>query len=113
MNNCIFCQIASRKIPAKIRFEDAQVVAFNDINPQAPVHILLIPKTHISTTRQIKKEHQKIIGYLISKAKDLAKETGIDKTGFRISVNTGVDSGQIVDHLHFHLLGGKKLPSLG
>lgn len=113
MQDCIFCQIASHKIPAKIRFEDDKVVAFDDINPQAPVHILLIPKTHISTTRQIKKDDLEIIGYLISKAKDLAKETGIDKTGFRISINTGVDSGQIVDHLHFHLLGGKRLPPLG
>lgn len=113
MNKCIFCQIGAGKIPAKIRFSDKKIVAFDDINPQAPIHILIIPKIHIPTTREIQGERLEIIGYLISKACDIAKQAGIDKTGFRISVNTGKDSGQIVEHLHFHLLGGKKLPSLG
>lgn len=113
MKDCIFCQIGAHKIPAKIRYEDEKVVAFDDINPQAPVHILLIPKKHINNTLAMLEEDLKLVGYLISKAKDLAKELGLEKTGFRISVNTGRDSGQIVDHLHLHLLGGKKLPPLG
>lgn len=101
MSGCIFCQIINKQIPAAIVYEDDQVLAFNDIAPKAPVHILVIPKQHLLGISQVEK-----IFPVLTK---LAKEKGIDQTGYRIVVNQGQDAGQAVDHLHFHLLGGRPL----
>lgn len=104
---CIFCKIANKEIPSSLVYEDEKFLAFNDISPQAPVHILLIPKEHIANLTEVK-DYQLISG-LYQIINKLASEKGIAKTGFRVVVNHGRDSGQAVDHLHFHLLGGRPL----
>jgi histidine triad (HIT) family protein len=105
--DCIFCKIAARQIPSSIVYEDDKVLAFNDIAPQAPVHILVIPKMHVSTVDELK--DMSVVADLFSVMKRLAAEKGIDKSGYRIVVNHGKDAGQAVPHLHFHLLGGRPL----
>lgn len=107
--NCIFCKIARHEIPSQIVFEDEDVVAFKDVKPVAPVHIVIIPKEHISGVMAITEENGDILTKIFLAAKKLAKETGIDKTGFRVVVNHGREAGQSVFHLHFHLLGGRPL----
>jgi histidine triad (HIT) family protein len=104
---CIFCKIIAKQIPASIVYEDEQVLAFNDINPHAPVHILVIPKQHVDTVDQL--NDLSVLGELFAAIKKLAKEKGLDKSGYRVVVNHGVDAGQAVPHLHFHLLGGRPL----
>ncbi len=104
---CLFCKIIDKKIPASIVYEDDKVLAFNDINPQAPVHILVIPKTHVQGIAEL--ENTGIINTLFVVMKKLATEKGLDKTGYRIVVNHGKDAGQAVLHLHFHLLGGRSM----
>lgn len=113
MKNCIFCQIAQKKLKSKIRFEDDEVFAFDDINPKAPVHILIIPKKHITNINQLTDEDAKLAGKLILIAQKLAKDMKISQQGFRLIFNQGVHSGQVVDHLHLHLLGGKPLGPMG
>ena len=105
--DCLFCRIASKEIPAAVVFEDDNVIAFNDISPQAPVHILVIPKQHVSSVSELK--DIEVLKGLFAAAKKIAEEKGIDKTGYRIVVNHGKDAGQAVPHLHFHLLGGRPL----
>ncbi|HET6455069.1 MAG TPA: histidine triad nucleotide-binding protein [Armatimonadota bacterium] len=107
--NCIFCKIARHEIPSQIVFEDEDVVAFKDVKPVAPVHIVIIPKEHISGVMAITEENGDILTKIFLAAKRLAQETGIDKTGFRVVVNHGREAGQSVFHLHFHLLGGRPL----
>ena len=109
MEDCIFCKIARHEIPSQIVFEDEDVVAFKDVKPVAPVHIVIIPKEHISGVMAITEENGDILTKIFLAAKKLAKETGIDKTGFRVVVNHGREAGQSVFHLHFHLLGGRPL----
>ena len=106
---CIFCDIANKKSPAKILYEDDEILAFPDINPSAPVHILIIPKKHIKSANELEAENQVLLGKMILTAKKLAKENKIDQSGYRLVINTGKDGGQIIEHLHLHLLGGKKL----
>lgn len=108
--DCIFCKIAKKEIPAKIAYEDNDVLAFYDIEPKAPVHILIIPKKHVASVLELKKEDRELIGEIVLIAREIAKKNGIAESGFRILANYGKDSGQTVDHLHFHLLGGQKLP---
>ncbi len=108
MANCLFCRIAAKEIPAKIAFEDDQVVAFWDINPQAPTHILIIPKQHISSVSELEPGDQALMGHLMLTAKKLADEYGLG-AGYRLVINTGEDGGQTVGHLHVHLLAGRKL----
>lgn len=108
MMDCIFCKIASGEIPCKKAYEDAQVLAFYDLDPQAPTHILLIPKTHIESAMEITEENSGIIGHIYAVAAKLAKEQGLEK-GFRIVNNCGEDGGQTVHHIHFHLLGGRSM----
>ncbi|NQT29623.1 MAG: histidine triad nucleotide-binding protein [Candidatus Saganbacteria bacterium] len=107
MMDCIFCKIIKKEIPASIVFEDDKVLAFNDTNPQAPVHILVIPKQHVATVNDL--DAMNVVRDLFAVMNRIAKEKGIDKTGYRIVVNHGKHAGQAVDHLHFHLLGGRKL----
>lgn len=106
---CIFCDIANKKSPAKLVYEDEEIVAFPDIHPSAPVHILIIPKKHLSCINDATDQDQLLLGKMILVAKKLAQENKIDKTGYRLVINCGKDGRQIVDHLHLHLLGGKKL----
>ena len=107
MSDCIFCKIAGKKIPTKIVYEDDRCLAFEDINPQAPVHTLIIPKKHISTALEIGNEDQSLIGHLFQAAAKIAEEKGIDGKGFRLVMNTNADAGQTVFHIHLHLLGGR------
>ena len=106
--DCIFCKIAHNEIPSKKLYEDDEIVAFNDLEPQAPVHVLIIPKAHISSANEITAENSDIIGKIFMVAAKIAKEQGLDK-GYRIVNNCGEDGGQTVQHLHFHLLGGRKM----
>ncbi|MCG1012707.1 histidine triad nucleotide-binding protein [Tepidanaerobacter sp. GT38] len=107
--DCVFCKIINKEIPAKIAYEDDQVIAFHDINPQAPIHLLIIPKKHIASIMEIDEENGGLLKEIVRVAQNLAKENNIDKKGFRLVVNTGEEGGQTVQHLHFHLLGGRFL----
>ncbi len=108
MEDCLFCRIASGGIPAKKAYEDDLSLAFYDIDPKAPVHVLIIPKKHISSVAAAGEEDFALIAHMMKVAQQLAKELGLDN-GFRLVVNTGRDGGQSVDHLHIHLLGGRAL----
>lgn len=109
MNDCIFCKIIKKEIPSNIVYEDNEILAFRDINPVAPVHILVIPKKHISSLIDLNEEDELIIGKVYTVINKIAEQEGINKKGFRVIVNCGEDGGQEVKHLHFHVLGGKKL----
>ncbi len=107
MHSCIFCKIKNKEIPSKIVFEDERIIAFNDANPQAPVHILLVPKEHFASLNDIPEEKKDVLSHLLLKARQIAQQEGISKNGYRIVLNTEKDSGQEVFHIHFHLLGGR------
>lgn len=109
MDDCIFCKIIKREIPSSIVYEDNEIIAFRDVNPQAPIHILVIPKKHISSLVDLKEEDEIVVGKIYTVINKIAEQEGIDKKGFRVIVNCGEDGGQEVKHLHFHILGGKKL----
>ena len=109
MENCIFCKIIKREIPSSIVYEDEEIIAFRDVNPVAPIHILVIPKKHINSLIDLKQEDEKVIGRIYTVINKIANQEGIDKRGFRVVVNCGEDGGQEVKHLHFHIIGGKKL----
>ncbi|MBQ2917306.1 MAG: histidine triad nucleotide-binding protein [Clostridia bacterium] len=109
MDDCIFCKIINKEIPSSIVYEDNEILAFRDINPAAPVHILVIPKKHISSLVDLSKEDELLIGKIYTVINKIAKQEEIDQKGFRVVVNCGEDGGQEVKHLHFHILGGKKL----
>jgi len=109
MEDCIFCRIAKKEIPSTIVYEDENILAFNDINPQAPFHILLIPKEHFASLNTIPEEKKEILSTLLLKARQIAQEKGIGENGYRIVLNTERDSGQEVFHIHFHLLGGRRM----
>lgn len=107
--DCIFCKIINKEIPSKIVYEDDEVLAFEDIAPQAPVHIVVIPKKHIAKITEIEKEDEILIGKIYSVINKIAREKQIAEEGFRVIINCGENGGQEVKHIHFHLLGGKKL----
>lgn len=109
MEGCIFCKIVHREIPSSIVFEDDDILAFNDINPQAPVHILLVPKEHFASLNAIPEEKKDILSSLLLKTRQIAEEKAIARSGYRIVLNTERDSGQQVFHIHFHLLGGRRM----
>lgn len=109
MENCIFCKIVSKEIPASIVYEDEKIIAFNDIKPQAPIHVLLIPKEHFASLNEIPEEKKDVLNLLLLKARQIAQEKGIAGDGYRIVLNTERDSGQEVFHIHFHLLGGRRM----
>lgn len=108
MGNTIFSKIISKDIPADIVYEDDDILAFRDINPQAPEHILIIPKREIPTINDLEQSDAKLVGELILKAKDIAKSLGISEKGYRLVFNCNEDAGQEVFHIHLHLLGGRK-----
>ncbi|MDD5145140.1 MAG: histidine triad nucleotide-binding protein [Candidatus Pacebacteria bacterium] len=109
MNNCIFCKIIKKEVKSDLVYEDEEVIGFNDIYPKSPVHILVVPKKHIQSVNVLKDEDKELIGKMVLVARDLAKERNIFETGYRLTFNTGKDAGQTVDHIHLHLMGGKKL----
>lgn len=109
MDTCIFCKIIKGEIPCNKVYEDDEVLAFHDINPAAPIHILIIPKKHIESLAVIEKEDQTLIGKIYGVIHQIADEQGIQEKGYRVIVNCGEDGGQEVMHLHFHLLAGKQL----
>lgn len=109
MEECIFCKIANKTIPSSIVYEDDQIIAFNDINPQAPIHILIIPKEHFASLNEIPEEKESLLSILLFRARQIAEEQGIAQSGYRIVLNTQKDSGQEVFHIHFHLLGGRRM----
>lgn len=109
MSDCLFCKIANKEIPSQYVYEDDLVIAFNDIEPQAPHHILIIPKEHISSAMELNEENAKIVSHIFLVAGKIAKKLGFDENGFRIVNNCGKDGGQTVGHLHFHVLGGRNL----
>lgn len=109
MMDCIFCKIASKEIPADLVTEDDDIVAFNDINPQAPVHILLIPKKHYASLNEIPEEKKAVLSHLLLKARQIAREKGFAENGYRIVLNTAKEAGQDVFHIHFHLLAGRRM----
>jgi histidine triad (HIT) family protein len=108
MDNCLFCKIAEGQIPSKIVYQDEDVVAFEDVNPQAPYHILLIPRRHITSMADLTEEDGPLLARLFMVAAKLAHKLGFDESGYRFVTNVGPDAGQSVFHLHFHLLGGRK-----
>jgi len=109
MEDCLFCKIVRKEIPSKIVYEDEAVLAFWDINPLTPVHILFIPKKHITSLATMKEDDAEVIGKIYNAINKIAEDQGIKEKGYRVIVNCGEDGGQEVKHLHFHLMGGKKL----
>ena len=108
-SDCLFCKIISREIPASIVYEDDRVLAFNDINPQGPTHVLVVPKEHIPSLNELTPANDAIVGELVRRAAAIAKERGLDAPGFRTVFNTNRDAGQTVFHIHLHLIGGRAL----
>lgn len=108
MDDCLFCKIIAGDIPSDIVFENERLIAFKDINPAAPIHILIIPKIHLSTLNDLQTEHTELMGELIYTASQIAKQVGIAEDGYRIGFNCNEDGGQTVFHIHLHLLGGRK-----
>ncbi|WZL74628.1 histidine triad nucleotide-binding protein [Clostridiaceae bacterium 35-E11] len=109
MAECIFCKIVSKEIPAKVVYEDDLIMAFHDIEPQAPAHVVIIPKDHIKSIDHISDIHKDLLGHILLSIKNIAKELGISENGYRIINNCGSLGGQTVDHVHFHLLGGRQM----
>jgi histidine triad (HIT) family protein len=109
MADCLFCKIANHDIPASIVYEDDAVVAFNDVNPQAPTHILVVPRQHIASLNDLSPKHDQIVGEVVRRAAAIAAERKIAVGGFRTVFNTNKDAGQTVFHIHLHLIGGRSL----
>jgi histidine triad (HIT) family protein len=108
VSDCIFCKIINGEIPSDIIYEDDKVIAFNDVNPQSPVHFLVIPKEHIESLNHLDHENSYLIEHIFLVISKLAKETGIDEKGYRVVHNCGENGGQTVPHIHFHVLGSRK-----
>jgi histidine triad (HIT) family protein len=106
---CVFCNIVAEKIPATILYQDDRVIALRDIKPQAPTHLLVMPKEHIPSLAKLGDEHRDLIAHLIYVSNELARREGIAERGYRLVMNCGRDGGQEVPHLHLHILGGRKL----
>jgi len=107
--DCVFCKIVAGEIPGDILYQDEEVIAFRDINPLAPIHLLIIPKKHIPSLVQLTEADLSLIGEMVNTANQLAKREGICESGYRLVVNCGKQGGQLVPHLHLHLLGGRRL----
>ena len=107
--DCIFCQIVAGKMPSQILHQDEEAIAFRDINPQSPTHILIIPKRHIPSLAHLSEAEATLIGHMANIANQLARREGVDESGYRLVINSGEEGGQLVPHLHMHLLGGRQL----
>ena len=108
MADCVFCMIANHEIPSNIAYEDDKIICFHDLDPQAPVHVLVIPKKHIESLDDVKEEDKELMGHIMITIKKIAAELGLEK-GYRVVSNNGEDAFQTVKHLHFHILGKRKL----
>jgi histidine triad (HIT) family protein len=106
---CIFCEIVAGRIPSKTAYQDDQVVAFHDVNPQAPAHVLVVPRRHVESLNAVDEPDDALLGKLVRKARDVARELGLHERGFRLVFNCGNDAGYSVYHVHLHLLGGRPL----
>lgn len=109
MRDCLFCKIVRGELPAKVVHQDADTIAFVDINPQAPAHLLVVPRKHIPTVNDLAPEDDALLGKMYRVAAALAKERGVDQSGWRAVMNTHADAGQTVFHIHLHLLGGRRM----
>jgi len=109
MSDCIFCRIAAGEIPAKIVWQDDEILAFHDVDPRAPVHVLIIPRKHIASVNELDDADAPTVGRMYTRARDLARELGVAETGYRLVMNTGPEAGQSVWHIHLHLLGGRRM----
>jgi len=109
MEDCLFCKIVRKEIPSSIIYEDDKSLAFNDINPQAPTHILVIPKKHIRSLVESDDSDKELLGHLTQVARNIANEKDLSGKGFRLVLNSGLEAGQSVWHIHFHLMGGRKM----
>jgi histidine triad (HIT) family protein len=109
MDDCIFCNIAAGQVPVALLYEDDDVIAFNDINPVAPVHVLIIPRRHFATTLDMADEAPELYGALMKGMAAIARKLGVDESGFRLILNTNADGGQEVFHVHMHMLGGEPI----
>jgi histidine triad (HIT) family protein len=109
MNDCLFCKLIARKVPASIVYEDERILAFNDINPQAPTHVLIVPKRHVASLNDLTPDDDQMVGELVRRAAAIASERGISASGFRTVFNTNREAGQTVFHIHLHLIGGRSL----
>ena len=107
--SCLFCRIVQREIPASIVYEDERMLAFNDINPQAPTHVLIIPKRHLETLNDLAPGDDSLVGEMIRRGAAIARERGVSEGGYRTVFNTNADAGQSVFHIHLHVLGGRGL----
>jgi histidine triad (HIT) family protein len=108
-DDCLFCKIAAGDIPATIVREDATALAFEDVNPQAPLHVLVVPRRHIATLNELTDDDEALIGHLVGMARDIARDRGLDGKGYRTVFNCNADAGQTVFHIHLHLLAGRNL----
>ena len=106
---CIFCQIVSGKIPSDIVYQNEEIIAFRDIEPQAPVHLIIIPRRHIPSLVHLSQADSSLVGHMVDIANQLAKSEGVAQSGYRLVINCGKEGGQLVPHLHLHLLGGRRL----
>lgn len=113
VEDCIFCKIVRKEVPADILFEDDNLIAFNDIHPQAPTHVLIVPKEHIPTVNDLTEDQAALVGNLVLRAQALAAQRGIDGAGYRLVMNCNAEGGQTVFHIHLHLLGGHPLRRMG
>jgi histidine triad (HIT) family protein len=109
MDDCIFCKIVNKQIPSRIVYEDDSILAFHDIDPKAPVHVLVIPKQHIPSINEVTQENSQVIAHIFATMPKIAQQLGIKDSGYRVVVNCGKDAGQAVNHLHYHVLGGRSL----
>ena len=107
--DCIFCQIAAGKIASTILYQDSGVVAFRDINPKAPVHVVIVPRKHIPSLAQLASDDAGLVAQMVAAAQQVAKTEGVSERGYRLVINCGAEGGQVVPHLHLHLLGGRRL----
>lgn len=108
-DGCVFCRIVDGEIPAKVHLEDEHAVVFHDLNPQAPTHLLVIPRRHIESVGTLEEEDQELAGHLLLTAAQAARKAGLDDGGYRVVANTGKEGGQTVPHLHLHVLGGRSM----
>ena len=113
MENCIFCRIVRGEIPGTRVWEDDQLIAIRDINPAAPVHVLVLPREHVESVAQLDDAHGALAGRLLLAARDIARKEGVADRGYRLVLNTGLEGGQTVPHLHLHILGGKQMHGHG
>jgi histidine triad (HIT) family protein len=109
MKDCIFCKIVSGSAPAQVLFRDAQVTAFRDIHPVAPTHVLIVPNQHISSVNEVTPSDEPLLGHLFTVARQVAEQENLTAEGYRLIVNTGRNAGQVVFHLHLHLIGGQRM----